>query len=163
MLNTQGRYASNQGSILEKTVQNIFESKKFELIKYSAWKKDPSLFGKELLLKNIEYTSIYNHIGRTEFLLLSERYDAKIRIECKWQQSSGSVDEKLPYLYLNAVYSMPENDIIIVIDGNGWKKGAVEWLKSAVENKLFTPPDFKKNIRVFSLMEFITWANLTFR
>jgi PD-(D/E)XK nuclease superfamily domain len=163
MLNTQGRYATNQGSILEKTIQGIFESKNFELIKYSAWVKNPSLYGTELLLKNIEYTSIYNHTARTEFLLLSRKYDVKIRIECKWQQSSGSVDEKLPYLYLNAVYSMPENDIIIVIDGNGWKKGAVEWLKSAVDNRLYTPADFNKNIKVYSISEFITWANISFR
>jgi hypothetical protein len=163
MLNTQGRYASSQGFILEKTFQGIFESKNFELVKYSSWLKNPDLYGNELLLKNVGYTSIYKHIGRTEFLLLSEKYKAKIRIECKWQQSSGSVDEKLPYLYLNAVYSMPEDDIIIVIDGNGWKKGAVEWLKSAVENKLFTPPDFKKNIIVYSLADFMIRVNLTFR
>ena len=58
---------------------------------------------------------------------------------------------------------MPEDNIIIVIDGNGWKKGAVEWLKLAVENRLFTPKDYKKNIKVYSISEFMTWANLTFR
>jgi len=59
----------------------------------------------------------------------------QIRIECKWQQVKGSVDEKLPYLYLNTIEAMPENTIMILIDGAGWKTGAVKWLKDAVQQK----------------------------
>jgi len=94
---------------------------------------------------------------------LSEKYKLKIRIECKWQQSPGSVDEKLPYLYLNTIESMPENNIIILIDGNGFKSGAKKWLKDAVSKKLYTTKNNEnKNVLVFSLTEFFTWANNTF-
>lgn len=30
---------------------------------------------------------------------------------------------------------MPENTIMILIDGAGWKTGAVKWLKDAVQQK----------------------------
>jgi len=51
----------------------------------------------------------------TEFLLKSKEYNFNVRIECKWQQVSGSVDGKLPYLYLNSIEAMPESNIIIII------------------------------------------------
>ncbi len=70
---------------------------------------------------NVPFTTIYQHGGNTEFRLISERYNMDIRIECKWQQVAGSVDEKLPYLYLNCIEAMPEKHIIIIIDGDGWK------------------------------------------
>jgi hypothetical protein len=50
---------------------------------------------------------------------MSKAHGVHVRIECKWQQSAGSVDEKLPYLYLNAIESMPEDHVIIVYGGGG--------------------------------------------
>lgn len=159
----KGTKGNKTGNILESTVIAILEKHGFKLIPYRDYIKYPNKFGEELLLKNVPFTTIYEHHGNTEFLLQSEQYNLKIRIECKWQQSSGSVDEKLPYLYLNALEAMPEDHIIIIIDGKGWKKGAIEWLKSAVINKKYsTLNTYTKNIQVFNLMEFITWANNTF-
>ena len=48
---------------------------------------------------------------------------------------------------------MPERDIMIIIDGKGWKVGAIPWLKESAKNYK------EKNIMVFSLTEFITWGN----
>jgi hypothetical protein len=116
-----------------------------------------------LLLKNVPFETIYKHKGNTEFLLLSKKHKLKIRIECKWQQSAGSVDEKLPYLYLNSIEAMPEKDIMILIDGDGFKQGAKEWLRAAVRDKKYsTSENDDKNIMVFSLSQFFTWANNTF-
>ena len=82
------------------------------------------------------------------------------RIECKWQQVSGSVDEKLPYLYLNCIEAMPEDNIIILIDGEGWKHGGIQWIKDAAQKEKYLNSERKpKNIQVFSLTEFMTWAN----
>jgi len=162
---TQGALASNQGGMLESTVKSVLQRHGFELVAYSAYSKRPEKYGAELLLTNMPYDTIYiPHKGKTEFLLVSKRYGFRIRIECKWQQSNGSVDEKLPYLYLNCIETMPESHIIIVIDGEGWKKGAVEWLKTAVAKKKYmTVKNADKMIQVFNLQEFITWANRTFR
>ena len=160
----KGRKTNITGSQLEKAVQTVLLEKGFEIEMYRKWKANTDSYGKELLLKNVPFTTIYGHGGNTEFLLLSEKYNLKIRIECKWQQSAGSVDEKLPYLYLNTIEAMPEKDIMILIDGNGFKPGAKTWLKNAIQQKIYTSEEnCDINIRVFSLTEFFTWANNTFQ
>lgn len=93
----------------------------------------------------------------TEFLAVSASRGLAIRIECKWQQSQGSVDEKFPYLYLNCIQAMPEREIILLIDGNGYKPGALAWLKQAVASQ------DAKLIHVFNLVEFLVWANRRLR
>ncbi len=149
--------ANITGNTLEKQVQSLFLGKGFEIVMYSKWIKNKTKYGQELLLKNVPYSSIYNHKGYTEFLLISKKRDKEIRIECKWQQTSGSVDEKLPYLFLNVTTKMKEKEIMIIIDGGGWKEGAIPWLKEAVNKS-----EQKKRIKVFSLTEFLTWGNKAF-
>jgi hypothetical protein len=128
---------------------------------YRVWKKNPAKYAEEILLKNVPYETIYGHKGNTEFLLKSKEYNREIRIECKWQQSPGSVDEKFPYLYLNCIESMPEDDIIVIVDGNGYKEGALNWLKSAISTKKYQI-GLDKNITILNLSEFIIWANKNF-
>ena len=160
MAKSQGALASDSGNILEQTVKTVFQNKGFKIAAHREWEKNADKYGTELLLINVPYTTIYDHPGRTEFLARSEKYNFEIRIECKWQQSSGSVDEKLPYLYLNCIESMPESHIVVIIDGKGFKKGAVEWLRKAVKQKKYTNSSGReKMIEVFNLTEFITWAN----
>ncbi|MGF1535329.1 MAG: PD-(D/E)XK nuclease superfamily protein [Elainellaceae cyanobacterium] len=164
MATTQGGAANRQGKVLESTVIPTFESRGFAVVRYSAWCKKPQDYGMELLLKNVPYTTIYGQRGYTEFLVKSERFGLNTRIECKWQQSSGSVDEKLPYLYLNCVEAMPEDDIIVIAGGGGMKPGAIPWLRTAVaQGKYRSPGAARKNIQVFSLEEFLAWANRALR
>lgn len=161
---TQGGIANKQGRVLEDAVVSLFSRYGFKEIRHTDWVKGGSAAGDELLIRDVPYTSIYGHKAKTEFLAVSKRLKRKIRIECKWQQSAGSVDEKYPYLYLNCVQAMPEEEIVIILDGGGAKVQAVEWLKSAVANRWLLddiPP--QKQISVMSLAEFITWANRTLR
>lgn len=160
----QGGLANSSGNTLERTVIGTLISKGFETVNYREYLKKPEKYGEELLLKNVPFTTIYEHSGNTEFLLSSKKYNLEIRIECKWQQSPGSVDEKFPYLYLNCIERMPEKNILIIIDGGGAKEGSVNWLKNAAKNKLYTNEHNKeKNVLVLSLAEFLIWANKTFR
>ncbi|MBD1862699.1 MULTISPECIES: PD-(D/E)XK nuclease superfamily protein [Trichocoleus] len=159
-----GGTANKQGRILESTVVPTFQSRGFEVVSYNKWEKAREGYGEELLLKHVPYTTIYGHRGYTEFLVRSRRYNLEVRIECKWQQSPGSVDEKFPYLYLNCLEAMPEQNIVIVIGGGGYKLGSIQWLKNAIETKLYAPETIQyKNISVFSLDEFIRWTNRVFK
>ena len=160
---TQGGQANRSGNTLESTVMATLESKGFEIVRYRDWVKKPDSYGVELVLRNVPYESMYNHRGYSEFMVVSERYNYRIRVECKWQQTAGSVDEKYPYLYLNCVEQMPENDIIIIADGGGAKDGAIAWLRMAAEQKLYQSADSQKNIQVMNLVEFLIWSNNTFR
>ena len=70
-------------------------------------------------------------------------------IECKWQQSGGSVDEKYPYLVLNIQHCYPYKTLLL-LDGGGYRKGAAAWLRKQVGNNL---------LHVWSMAEFTAWAN----
>jgi len=120
------------GRILEQAVENVLLQKNVSI------------------RRSVPYINIYGSKGRTEFVI--DTKTKSIRIECKWQQSSGSVDEKFCYLYHNCLI-MPEKTIIIVIDGDGARKSAVEWLKNIANNTT------SKELYVFNLCEFIKWVN----
>ena len=159
----QGGLANSSGNTLEQTIVATLASKGFAVANYRQWALNPAAYSEEILLRNVPFITIYGHPGNTEFLLRSARYALEIRIECKWQQSAGSVDEKFPYLYLNCVEQMPEQRIIIVVDGGGAKAGAVAWLRRACANRLYLAPDDPKTISMMTLVEFLMWANQIFR
>ena len=58
---------------------------------------------------------------------------------------------------------MPEPDIAMRVDGGGAKAGAVARLRRVAAERRYLPPDVPKRIQVFTLAEFIAWANKTFR
>ncbi len=164
MTSSQGGLANRSGSVLEGVVTSTLIPHGFIVAQYRDLKKDPSGYGSELLIKNAPLTTLYGTSGKTEFLLRSEKHQLEIRIECKWQQSGGSVDEKFPHLYLSAIEAIPENDVILLVDGKGFRQGAVDWLRNAVEQRRFIPNDMPdKNIQVMDTTEFMTWANIRFR
>ena len=158
-----GAIANRQGNILEQQVRQAFASHGFREVSFAEYEKIasgstlPGVPVPDLLVRRVPYQSIYGHRGVTEFLAVSASRGLAIRIECKWQQSQGSVDEKFPYLYLNCIHAMPEREIILLIDGNGYKPGALAWLKQAVASQ------DAKLIHVFNLVEFLVWANRRLR
>ncbi len=72
-----------------------------------------------------------------------------LAIEVKWQQSTGSVDEKFPYLVHNIKECYP-CPALVIADGGGQRPGALQWLRDQAGDNL---------LAVFSLSEFLAWAN----
>jgi hypothetical protein len=100
------------------------------------------------------------HIGRSifdsevyaDFFIRNHpRFPTGLIVESKWQDASGSVDEKLPYLVMNIRFCYP-CPTIIVMHGGGFRPGAVRWLRTQLDDKL---------IAVFRLEEFLSWCNRT--
>ena len=91
--------------------------------------------------------TIYENPWKVDFLLHDERTKKTLVIECKWQQSQGSVDEKYPYLVQNIKEKSP-HPCLVLLDGDGYKPAAKEWLKTQVDKKL---------IGVLSMSEFVKW------
>ena len=119
----QGTKANVSGSKLENRVEYMVTEALKIPVKYRSRTKQRD----NILLKSVPYENIYgNGRCRSEFVLHKD--GRAIRIECKAQHSSGSVDEKLPYLYMNFLKSIEEEEAIVVIEGDGFKKGAKEWL-----------------------------------
>lgn len=72
-----------------------------------------------------------------------------LAIEVKWQQSTGSVDEKFPYLVHNIKECYP-CPALVIADGGGQRPGALHWMRGQAGGNL---------LAVFSLAEFMAWAN----
>lgn len=151
--------ANGNGRALEDTVKGALVGKGFTETSHSDWREAGQPSGK-FILTNAPYKSIYGHEkgtrSKTEFLLVDG--DRRIRIECKWQQSSGSVDEKFPYLFLNCCLTMEEPEIILILGGAGCRPAARQWLENAAAFG-FHGIDPKGRIKVMDLEKFMTWAN----
>jgi|APGre2960657373_1045057.scaffolds.fasta_scaffold45342_2 hypothetical protein len=143
------------GKVLETFVVNLLLSSGYNTIPYSNWKSSVVTKGKHLI-RHYPYVSIYGS-GRSQTEFVIQDDSRMIRVECKWQQVSGSVDEKLPYLYMNAVESFPEKEIILLIDGGGFKPGAISWINKKTAEYNFSKSD--KKIKVMTMMEFQIWVN----
>jgi hypothetical protein len=143
---TQGAESNHSGQSLEDWISREFVARGVEVFDWDPDKLNNSDWVTECyVVKNAPYTSIYGCNSRSEFLYRDCRLD-DIRIECRWQEAAGSVDEKLPYLYLNAVHAMPEKQIWIVLEGGGARDKSVDWLKQ----QCGTAP---KTIRVMTFAE----------
>ena len=78
--------------------------------------------------------TIYKNKRIADFLVMNnELFPDGLVIECKWQQSSGSVDEKYPFLIFNIMKTGVPT--IVLLDGGGYKPSAKEWLENQVNPK----------------------------
>lgn len=90
---------------------------------------------------------IYTKGRRVDFLLFHpHKHPNGLIIQCKWQASSGSVEEKYPFEVLSI--QQGEYDALIVLDGGGYSKGAEQWLRGqAGRNRLkhvFSQGEFQR-------------------
>lgn len=159
-----GAIANSAGKTLESAVRGTLTGKGLEILNYKDWVKDKSKHSDELLICNAPYRSVYGHNAKTEFLILSKRYQVETRVECKWQSAKGSVDEKFPYLFINLTQQINERHIIILLDGGGAKEGAISWLaKACSEFNNEQKVEGQRTIELMNLGEFILWVNNTFK
>ena len=71
---------------------------------------------------------LYGKDRKCDFILYHpERYPRALILKSKWQQSSGSVDEKFPFLVLTI--KELRQDAIVVLGGGGYSEGAERWLR----------------------------------
>lgn len=162
---TQGAQANLNGKVFEEMMIPIFKANGFEIFNESQLNKDKKLQEHlssidKYVIKNASYITIYNEGGRTEFLIIYK--ERKIRVEAKYQASPGSVDEKYPYMLLNGIYKYPEKEVIFVVDGGGYKIGALAWLREQINNNWLDYKQKGKNIKLMSIVEFVNWFNHEF-
>ncbi len=161
---TQGGMANINGGVFERMMIPLFSSAGFEV--FSAGDLNKRRVQEHIatltryIIRNATYTTIYGSDGRTEFLIVDG--ERRIRVEAKYQAAAGSVDEKYPYMYLNGVYAYPENEIIFVVDGGGYKPGARTWLQQRIDENWLDFRSAGKDIRLMSMVEFVNWFNHEF-
>ncbi|MEC4885962.1 MAG: PD-(D/E)XK nuclease superfamily protein [Scytonema sp. PMC 1070.18] len=159
MARTQGARANKSGGILESQVETILRAYNYFQVSSQLSKKVKrefllnSIFLPKRYAKQVYIgTGIYQTDIYVDFYIVGlPALSSGLIIECKWQESGGSVDEKFPYLNLNIQYSYPA-PTIIVLGGEGMREGAIDWLKERVT-------DNHNLLAVYSLDRFIAWAN----
>lgn len=99
-------------------------------------------------LKGAPYTDMYGATRKAAFLVQHQRLGT-IRVEAHKQEQSGSVDQKFPF-FLESLRLAPEQNLVILLGGGGYKPLAFEWIKNAASEIQ------DKEINVFSdLNQFI--------
>ncbi len=131
---SSGSKANNTGSTLERFVYQALASKGYSEFwnhKAQAFENRKAIGGKQYLKQLPVGLTIYDTVRKCDFLVINRaKFPKDLIIECKWQQSAGSVDEKYPFLLFNIIKTgIPT---VILIDGRGYKATALKWLKDQV-------------------------------
>ena len=116
--------------------------------------------------RDFPHLSLYRTGGRKEALIaargewppfiIDDDDWTRVVLEAKWQEGGGSVDEKLPYVWLSFLES-PVMNWVLVLDGNYWQRhdrgqAAVEWAKER-------PVPIGRTWHVVNRSDFITLAH----
>jgi len=132
-----GSKANKTGNKLEKFVAAALEGcgyTHFGNHRAQAFQNRKAIGGKQYLMQLPVGDTIYETERKCDFFVINrDRFPNDLIIECKWQQSSGSVDEKYPFLLFNIIRTgIPT---IVLMDGGGYKPAAMKWLKEQVNTK----------------------------
>lgn len=122
------------GESLEDQIEVAFRARGVEVLPAREW-REARMYetpGLSAVIQNVPYVSIYGHDARIEFLFLHR--GRQILIEAKRQESSGSTDEKLPYVFANAEANIAQGrEFLLILEGEGWKRGARKWISDKAE------------------------------
>ncbi|MEO0924091.1 MAG: PD-(D/E)XK nuclease superfamily protein [Pseudomonadota bacterium] len=138
------------GIKLEQEIEAGFRARGFEIIKARDWDQVEPQANDDVrkVILDAPYASIYGHAARIEFLMFVK--GRRILIEVKRQRTSGSTDEKLPYVFANAKLNIGfGQEFILIMDGAGWKAGAQSWINDRAEET--------EGLTVFKPASFFQW------
>lgn len=154
---TAGSRACTSGKSLEEIVTTIVRDAGF----YELSDKEKDLFVRQDGVIDIDQPrwfarqvrielNLYGASSATDLYLQDQgEFKEGLHIECKWQASSGSVDEKYA-LTVNSLKGFKRKSILI-LDGGGTRPVVIRWIKSM--------QDRNKKFRFFTLSEFLIWAH----
>lgn len=135
------RQTGRQSSLLEQSVEAL-HMLGFQIYGSLGQFEKAQVVGDRYVIRNHPHTSLYLTAGKKEALIVARPSNGfipdgggwvRIVVEAKYQDTSGSVDEKLPYIWEAFLISEIPNWIVI-LDGRYWKstrgKAAVTWLRA---------------------------------
>ncbi len=131
-----GTLANKSGKRLERFVSEILDERdylKVEAIRFNPMRElEQPIYAQQYEIGK----DIYGKNRRVDVILYHPRlYPDCMVIQCKWQASRGSVEEKCPYEVLNIQQN--RYDTIVLLDGGGYSAGARQWLlNQAGKNRL---------------------------
>jgi len=152
-ITSSGSKAVSTGNLLERFIEDCLKRQGYK----EFWNHKEQLFdnrkacgGKQFARQVYCGNTIYETPRKVDFLILNKPlFPEGLIIECKWQQSAGSVDEKYPYLLFNIIKTAVPT--VILIDGDGYRKAALKFLKDEVSKTsalkgTWTMSEFQKEV-----------------
>ncbi len=147
-----GAEANKSGLTWEAWVKVTAEKQGFTIRNYSQRAACTTpVIERRIVWTHAPYKTIFHNIknpskASTEYLV--ECGFDRIRIECKWQGVAGSVDEKYPFMFLNAALTMTEETVVFALGGEYFEKGkgaeVFDWLSNVCND----PPEwFSDDVR----------------
>lgn len=137
-----GAEANKSGLTWEAWVKTLAATQKFSIQRHAVRDRCAvPVADRRIIWTHAPYLTIYHNFknpskASTEYVV--ECGADQVRIECKWQGAAGSVDEKYPFMYLNAVLTMTEATVVFALGGEYFESGrgaAVrEWLRGSCAN-----------------------------
>lgn len=129
MTQTGGKRAQWSGKELEDYAANLLVREDYEQVDKNKFsdlcRNKRPIFARQVNIGE----DIYNSRRIIDLILYHPKlWPHCLVIQCKWQASGGSVDQKYPYEVLSIQQS--EYDTIILLDGGGYSKGAKDWLSA---------------------------------
>lgn len=128
---SSGTHANKTGNRLELFVKQAlvdYGYKEFWNYKEQVFENRKTVGGKQFACHVSVGKTIYETKRICDFLVINRSlFPEGLIIECKWQQSGGSVDEKYPFLLYNIIKTGVPT--ILLLDGGGYKKAAEKWIK----------------------------------
>lgn len=146
--------------VLEGHVEHIASVYGIPIFRHVVARNGFDIFERIRLIKNVPYVNIWGKDGYIEFVL-ELGSTQQIPIECKYQESDGSVDEKYLKTFFDAAFCLPGKEAVLLFDGKAMDPQIVKTLKSwggqreiriAGQSLLI-----QKAIRVMNRNEFDPW------
>lgn len=139
----QGRQANQNGRAFEEQIAQRLKSKGY--LQADALPNEPD---QPFFIYQFRggFTSLYGLPMRVDFYVWNPvKYPNGLIIECKYQETSGSADEKFPYTI--ACLRKTELPAILLLIGQGAKRCAVEWCLRQQDRQLTVFADFESFFR----------------
>ena len=116
-----------------------------------------------MLVKNYPYVTLFGTQGRREYYICSREWEGQL--ECKFQNTGGSVDEKMVYLTETLRRSSGTTGMVLVYGGEYWTakdrgRSVIEWVKKEARN---IKREGGKDFLCFDFDEFLDWVGKTFK
>jgi peptidoglycan hydrolase-like protein with peptidoglycan-binding domain len=123
---------NENGSILESQINALLVSKGYAMLT----KQPEGLAEYNWAIKQYrKFSTLYGGQMRIDFFVCNRsKWPEGLAIECKWQSSPGTVDEKFPYVVEN-LKALPVPSIIMLA-GGGYRPAALEWVKRQSSDRL---------------------------
>ena len=128
-----GRIANKNGVNLEKFVQEKLRDLGYQEVDLI---NNSSLFERNFQKQAAVGQTLYGKDWKVDFFLrYKDVFPEDLVVECKWQSSTGSIEEKFPFL----VGNIEKNQIpcIVVLDGEGYTQAAKQWIIKQAQKSHF--------------------------